>query len=100
MLGIGIWILADPNIESSFAKFNCIFTSGRDVNICLRPYSCWVFIFITGFCGCCGAMRESAWMIAMYIGCVVIVLVAELVGGIYIAVERSHVRHIFAILFY
>lgn len=22
------------------------------------------FIFITGFCGCCGAVRESAWMLA------------------------------------
>lgn len=92
LLGIGIWICVDDRIEEFLKNASIGFPLDWIYVFAYVTIGVGGFIFITGFCGCCGAVRESAWMLAGYIGCVVIILVAELVIGVYIAVERKNLE--------
>ncbi|XP_048730242.2 CD81 antigen-like [Ostrea edulis] len=92
LLGIGIWICVDDRIEEFLSNASISFPLNWIYIFAYIIIGIGGFIFITGFCGCCGAVRESAWMLAGYIGCVVLILVAELVIGVYIAVERKNLE--------
>lgn len=51
-----------------------------------------VFVFIVGFCGCCGAIKESRCLLGMYIALLVIVLILELAIGIFTFVLRKSIQ--------
>nr|XP_022308134.1 CD81 antigen-like isoform X1 [Crassostrea virginica]XP_022308141.1 CD81 antigen-like isoform X1 [Crassostrea virginica]XP_022308146.1 CD81 antigen-like isoform X1 [Crassostrea virginica]XP_022308152.1 CD81 antigen-like isoform X1 [Crassostrea virginica]XP_022308158.1 CD81 antigen-like isoform X1 [Crassostrea virginica]XP_022308165.1 CD81 antigen-like isoform X2 [Crassostrea virginica] len=93
LLGIGVWICVDDRIEEFLNNANIGFPLDWIYIFAYVIIGVGGFIFITGFCGCCGAVRESAWMLAGYIGCVVLILVAELVIGVYTAVERKNLEN-------
>lgn len=50
------------------------------------------FIFVVGFCGCCGAMKESKCLLGLYAVVVLAVFIGQLAGGIltYIYKDKAH----------
>jgi hypothetical protein len=58
-LGVGIWFKVDKNINSYFDVVDV------DTQDPYFDYAVYVligfgaFVFLVGFCGCCGAIRES-----------------------------------------
>lgn len=92
-MGTGIFLLASDEVEASLSAM-------IDMNIPLEfvyTAACIMigvgsFVFFVGFCGCCGAMRESAIMLGIYIGCMVVVMLGELSAGIYVAVEKGNIE--------
>uniref|UniRef100_A0A1I8FIZ2 Tetraspanin n=1 Tax=Macrostomum lignano TaxID=282301 RepID=A0A1I8FIZ2_9PLAT len=52
-----------------------------------------VHCLLVGFCGCCGAMKESKCLLMIYAGLVGLVLVLEITAAIMAAVFQSHVRN-------
>lgn len=50
------------------------------------------FVFLVGFCGCCGAIRRSKCLLGLYILCLILVCAGELAAGIYVAVKRGSVE--------
>ena len=58
ILGVGIWILADPNLED---YIEVIHTTDQEY-FKITAYiliAFGAFVFLVGFCGCCGAIRNS-----------------------------------------
>ncbi|XP_071100032.1 tetraspanin-18-like [Haliotis cracherodii] len=89
ILGIGIWFLVDPNIQS---YLDVIQVKGEGE---LLKYAAYIFIafgafvFAVGFCGCCGAIRNSQCLLGFYIFFLVVVFAGELAAGILVALYRG-----------
>ncbi|XP_055331372.1 tetraspanin-9-like isoform X1 [Paramacrobiotus metropolitanus] len=47
------------------------------------------FVLLVGFLGCCGAMHENRCMLVTYFAVVLVILLAEIVGGILIVVFKG-----------
>lgn len=86
LIGLGIWVLV------SAAKFEAIFS---DDNISLVGgimLGVGVFAFFVGFCGCCGAMKESLCLLRMYFLFMGLIIVAEVTGGILAFVFKAGIE--------
>lgn len=90
LLAIGIWLAVDPNI----LKYFDIFTDGDK----WFKYAAYVmiavgaFAFLTGFLGCCGAIKESPCMLGTYIFLLVIVMLVEVAVGVLAFIFRSKIE--------
>merc|ERR1711963_430560 len=47
------------------------------------------FVFLVGFCGCCGAIRRSKCLLGFYIFFLIVVCAGELAAGIYVAIFKG-----------
>ncbi|XP_021353096.1 CD82 antigen-like [Mizuhopecten yessoensis] len=96
LLGLGIWVRVDSQVEDTIKQFVHI---NLPVDVLYAAAYVFIavgtFIFVTGFCGCCGAIRESACMLAIYIGCLTVVILGELTAGVYLAIERTNLEQMF-----
>jgi len=48
-------------------------------------------VFLIGFCGCCGAIRESRFLLGIYIGLLLVIMIAEIASGIYAILKKNEV---------
>ena len=58
VLSVGIWVLVDPNIQDYVDVIN---TTDEQYfkNVAYLLIALGSFVFLVGFCGCCGAIRKS-----------------------------------------
>ncbi|KAL3842486.1 hypothetical protein ACJMK2_020492 [Sinanodonta woodiana] len=92
ILGVGIWFLVDKNIGS---YTNVINIDSRDQYFKYAAYILIAFggfVFLVGFCGCCGAVRGSKCLLGFYIFFLVIVFGGELAAGILMAVYKGEIE--------
>jgi uncharacterized membrane protein len=64
-LAIGIWLLVDKSI---LQYFQIIYVDGNDQWFKYAAYvliAVGAFTFITGFAGCCGAIKESPCLLGV-----------------------------------
>ncbi|XP_071809184.1 CD151 antigen-like isoform X2 [Asterias amurensis] len=88
LIALGAYVLANQG------EFAGVF--GNNANA-LLAVSCTVLsvgcmIFLTAFCGCCGAIKESSCLLKTYIGILIIVILAEVIGGVLALVFRGSIR--------
>jgi len=82
ILGVGIWMRVDPSITSNLEVLSL------DSNDPLLEYASYVLIgmggtvFIVGFLGCCGAIKENKCMLGLYIFFLLLIMAGELAAGI------------------
>jgi hypothetical protein len=63
---MGIWIVAsDKAMDTVKEKFHLTVNVGTLLSIGYAIIGVGSFMFLVGFCGCCGAIRESAIMIGV-----------------------------------
>ncbi|XP_076471366.1 CD82 antigen-like isoform X2 [Babylonia areolata] len=93
IMGVGIYLLMSDQVETSLSNLidmaipiEFVYTAA-----CVM-IGVGSFVFFVGFCGCCGAMRESAIMLGIYIACMVLVFLGEVTAGIYVAVEKGGIE--------
>lgn len=92
ILGVGIWMIADKNIGSYFEVLNI------DTHDQYFKYASYiliafgVFVFLVGFCGCCGAIRGSKCLLGMYIFFLFIIFAGELAAGIVMIIYKVEVE--------
>lgn len=75
---LAIWMLTDPTFYVSMAQDEPSYYSG--VYLLLIVGS---LMFIVGFLGCCGVIKESQCMLVLFFCFLVIILVAEISAGIW-----------------
>ncbi|XP_060603796.1 CD82 antigen-like [Ruditapes philippinarum] len=93
LLGMGIWIVAsDKAMDTVKEKFHLTVNVGTLLSIGYAIIGVGSFMFLVGFCGCCGAIRESAIMIGVYIIFMVVLLCGELAATVYTALEKSSIE--------
>lgn len=83
LLGVGIWVLVDNSLVKYIDFFAAVDESGA-----LLKYAAYIliavgcFVLVVGFCGCCGAIRESQCLLGLYIFFLVIVMAGEIALGV------------------
>ncbi|KAL8561969.1 hypothetical protein ACOMHN_001295 [Nucella lapillus] len=89
--GVGVYVLMSDQVESSLSSLidmtvplEVVYTAACSL------IGVGSFVFFVGFCGCCGAMRESAIMLGIYTACMAVVMLGEVSAGIYVAVEKGN----------
>lgn len=91
ILGVGIWMRVDPNVLNSLKVFNV------DPSDSLVEYAAYLFIalgafvFLVGFLGCCGAIKENKCMLGLYIFLLFLVMAGELAAGIIALIYKDRV---------
>lgn len=90
ILGVGIWILADPNLQD---YIDVIHSSDEEYfrNAAYLLIAFGAFVFLVGFCGCCGAIRNSKCLLGFYIFFLVLVFAGELAAGILAAIYKDEI---------
>ncbi|XP_033645980.1 CD151 antigen-like [Asterias rubens] len=88
LIALGAYVLANQG------KYAGVFGTNTNtlVIVCGTVLGVGCLIFLTAFCGCCGAMKESSCLLKMYIGILVILILVEVIGGILALVFRGSIR--------
>ncbi|KAL8606207.1 hypothetical protein ACOMHN_043425 [Nucella lapillus] len=90
ILGVGIWILVDPSLQD---YQEVIHVTGEEYfkKAAYILLAFGAFVFLVGFCGCCGAIRNSKCLLGFYIFFLVVVFAGELAAGILAAVYKDEI---------
>lgn len=91
ILGAGIWLKVDPN---SVNIQKLISVDSHDTAISSTAYVLIGFggiVFLVGFLGCLGGIKQWKWALGMYIFFLVVIFLGEFSGGIMAAVYKSKV---------
>lgn len=75
---LSVWMLTDPTFYVSMAQDEPSYYSGVYLFLIVGS-----LMFIVGFLGCCGAIKESQCMLVLFFCFLVIILVAEISAGIW-----------------
>ncbi|XP_060573901.1 CD82 antigen-like [Ruditapes philippinarum] len=92
ILGVGVWMIVDKNIGSYFDVLN------MDSHDQFFKYAAYiliafgVFVFLVGFCGCCGAIRGSKCLLGLYVFFLFIVFAGELCAGVLMIVYKVEIE--------
>ncbi|RUS89910.1 hypothetical protein EGW08_002351 [Elysia chlorotica] len=90
ILAVGIWIIVDPEIEDYQEVISDATNDDQFLNTAAYILIGFgAFVFLVGFCGCCGAIRSSKCLIGLYIMFLVLVFAGELAAGIYVAIYSN-----------
>ncbi|XP_048727431.1 CD9 antigen-like isoform X2 [Ostrea edulis] len=82
LLGVGIWFKVDKNINSYFDVVDV------DTQDPYFDYAVYVligfgaFVFLVGFCGCCGAIRESKCLLGFYVFFLMLIIGGEIAAAV------------------
>ncbi|XP_041472359.1 CD151 antigen-like isoform X3 [Lytechinus variegatus] len=76
LIGIGSWITArQQDYTDLFSEDTILIVTGVTIGV-----GC--FIFIVGFCGCCGALKEGTFLLKLYFFFMVLIIILEITAGI------------------
>ncbi|XP_052825131.1 CD9 antigen [Octopus bimaculoides] len=90
ILGVGVWMVVDPNIVNRFE----ITVETEDPYFRTSSYiliAFGVFVFLVGFCGCCGAIRKSKCLLGFYFFFLLCIMAGELAAGILAALYKKEI---------
>jgi len=90
ILGVGIWILVDKDLQDYLDVIKDAMEDEdalRNAAYILIGFG--TFVFIVGFCGCCGAIRRSKCLLGFYILFLIIVFGGEMAVGIYVVLFQN-----------
>lgn len=106
-LGLGIWVvvnksdlfrfinLMDSKVTSGSNEGSIETIANQNGMVTLAGYvliGIGVFTLVVGFCGCCGAMKESKCLLMIYAALVGLILIIEIVAAIMAAVFQNRIR--------
>ncbi|XP_031442728.1 tetraspanin-18 isoform X1 [Clupea harengus] len=85
LLSVGIWVLVDPMGFREIVAANPLIFTGVYVILCLGA-----LLFLLGFLGCCGAIRENRCLMLFFFMLILIIFLAELAAAILAFIFREH----------
>ncbi|XP_030622612.1 tetraspanin-18a [Chanos chanos] len=85
LLGIGIWVLVDPTGFREIVAANPLLFTGVYVILVMGG-----MLFLLGFLGCCGAIRENKCLLLFFFMLILIIFLAELAAAILAFIFRDH----------
>ncbi|XP_022082894.1 CD63 antigen-like isoform X2 [Acanthaster planci] len=88
LIGLGGFVVARPGTYGNFfGDSTNLLNVASGVVIAVG-----CLVFLVAFAGCCGAMKESACLLKIYIAVVVVLVILEIVGGILALVFRENIE--------
>uniref|UniRef100_A0A8C1EJQ1 Tetraspanin n=2 Tax=Cyprinus carpio TaxID=7962 RepID=A0A8C1EJQ1_CYPCA len=91
LLGVGIWVLVDPTGFREIVAVNPLLFTGVYAILIMGG-----MLFLLGFLGCCGAIRENKCLLLFFFMLILIIFLAELAMAILAFIFREHVSIIIA----
>uniref|UniRef100_W5M4H4 Tetraspanin n=2 Tax=Lepisosteus oculatus TaxID=7918 RepID=W5M4H4_LEPOC len=85
LLGVGIWVLVDPTGFQEIVAANPLLFIGAYVILAMGA-----MLFLLGFLGCCGAIRENKCLLLFFFMLILIIFLAELAAAILAFIFRDH----------
>uniref|UniRef100_T1HQJ6 Uncharacterized protein n=2 Tax=Rhodnius prolixus TaxID=13249 RepID=T1HQJ6_RHOPR len=86
---LSVWMLNDPVLNISLAQDHSSYTIGVYLLLALG-----ILLFIVGFLGCCGIIRESRLLLVLFFCCLLIILVAEISAGIWAYTNKAELESV------
>ncbi|XP_043918898.1 tetraspanin-18 [Protopterus annectens] len=90
LLGTGIWVLVDPTGFREVVAANPILFTGVYIVLAMGA-----MLFLLGFLGCCGAIRENRCLLLFFFILILIIFLAELAAAIVAFIFREHLTREF-----
>jgi len=91
LLGVGIWLRVDQQILRILGLADVASEQRMIEYASYLIIAVGAFVFLVGYLGCCGAMKENKCCLGLYIFFLVIVMAAELAAGILILVYKEQI---------
>ncbi|XP_026863283.1 tetraspanin-18a isoform X2 [Electrophorus electricus] len=85
LLGVAIWVLVDPTGFREIVAANPLLFTGVYVILAMGS-----MLFLLGFLGCCGAIRENKCLLLFFFLLILIIFLAELAAAILAFIFREH----------
>lgn len=85
VLGVGIW----SRIQAK--DYDTLLGSGGLTSAANIMIAAGCFVMVIGFVGCCGAMKESKWLLVIYFILLLFIFILEIAAGIYSYVKKDKV---------
>ncbi|XP_064635111.1 CD151 antigen-like [Lineus longissimus] len=86
ILGVGIWVRVDKNMFDPLLGSAIYQIAGYSV------IGIGSLVFIMGFSGCCGAIKENRCLLGTYIGFLVVLFCIEIAGCVLVYLYQDQVR--------
>ncbi|XP_005986979.1 tetraspanin-18 [Latimeria chalumnae] len=90
LLGVGIWVMVDPTGFREIVAANPLLFTGAYIVLAMGA-----LLFLLGFLGCCGAIRENKCLLLFFFIFILIIFLAELSTAILAFVFREHLTREF-----
>jgi hypothetical protein len=93
LLVLGIWIVADPSVEN-----NLRMVEDPDASLIMTKYLAFALIaigglvFVIGFLGCCGALKENKCLLGLYLFFLIIIAGAEIAAGVLGFIQKDKIE--------
>ncbi|XP_058064011.1 CD81 protein [Anopheles bellator] len=76
IISLAIWMLSDPTFLISLTQNETHYTIGLYIFLAVGG-----LMLVVALLGCCGALKESQWVLTSFFCCLLMVLVAEMAAG-------------------
>ncbi|XP_008699267.1 tetraspanin-18 isoform X1 [Ursus maritimus] len=90
LLGIGIWVMVDPTGFREIVAANPLLITGAYILLAMGG-----LLFLLGFLGCCGAVRENKCLLLFFFLFILIIFLAELSAAILAFIFRENLTREF-----
>ncbi|XP_026970724.1 tetraspanin-18 isoform X1 [Sagmatias obliquidens] len=90
LLGIGIWVMVDPTGFREIVAANPLLITGAYILLAMGG-----LLFLLGFLGCCGAVRENKCLLLLFFLFILIIFLAELSAAILAFIFRENLTREF-----
>ncbi|KAK9498570.1 hypothetical protein O3M35_003171 [Rhynocoris fuscipes] len=81
---LSVWMLTDPYLNVSMAQDRSSYTIGVYLLIAVG-----ILLFVVGFLGCCGIVRESQPLLVLFFCCLLLILVAEISAAVWVYSNKT-----------
>ncbi|XP_036426972.1 tetraspanin-2a [Colossoma macropomum] len=88
VLAVGLWLRFDPNTSSLLNEDGAPETFFIAVYILIGAGG---IMMLVGFCGCCGAVRESQCLLGSFFACLLVIFGAEVAAGVFGFLKKDKV---------
>lgn len=83
LLVLGIWIVADPSVERNLHVVEDLEAGGIMTKyLAFALIGIGGLVFLIGFLGCCGALKENKCLLGLYLFFLIIIAGAEIAAGV------------------
>uniref|UniRef100_A0A803TEY7 Tetraspanin 18 n=1 Tax=Anolis carolinensis TaxID=28377 RepID=A0A803TEY7_ANOCA len=90
LLGVGIWVIVDPTGFREIVATNPLLFTGAYIMLAMG-----VMLFLLGFLGCCGAIRENKCLLLFFFMFILLIFLAELSAAILAFIFRENLTREF-----
>jgi len=92
LLAFGIWMKVDPTIVKNLDFLNVSGASPLVSHAATIFIIGGAFIFVIGFLGCCGAIKEQQALLFLYAALIIVIMAVEITAAVLVLVYRTNVE--------